>query len=374
MEVTQEFIDKLNNSEMGKNLLEIMKMSSFTIHNFKKMLKDTPNLAIRYIPEEMDILTELNALVSDNNIFLNLGNYELKQDEIEKIMRLYNIEEVFSSTRQMKQERDSTSDTMADPKQKIIDRLGLTPIPHIATSVEELSTLGVKRSREDRTNKAVLYTGCEKIPLQLLQMLHKWGIELTVQTPTVIDFSEQVCEGLDNQENPEISISIENDPMEYSLAEISAVNEQIKQVLSGIPKNANEYEKAKYIYDFITSFVQYDYDVLDIMDKSRNGERISEDEREQHYLADSLLGVFSRGTKFEGRDPKNVCYGYSLLYKVLAKEAGLDCRMIAGRTSTEQKHDTHAWNQIKIFGNWYNVDATWDAGRENRKEEVFFKK
>ena len=367
MEVTQEFIDKLNNSEMGKNLLEIMKMSSFTICDFKTMLKDKPILVIRYIPEEMDILTELNVLVSDNNIILNLGNYELKQDEIEKIMRLYNIKCVFSSTRQMKQESDSTPDTMVDPKQKNIDELGgLTTIPHIATNVEELSTFEVKRRGKD---KAVLYTGSEKIPLQLLKRLYKWGIKLTVQTPTVIDFSEQVCEELDNQENPKISISIENDPMEYSLAEISAVNEQIKQVLSGIPENANEYKKAEYIYDFVTSFVQYDHDVRRLV---KNG-KIPSEQRERFNLAYSLLGVFSRGTKFEGRDPKNVCQGYSLLYKVLAKEAGLDCRMIAGRTSTEQKHDTHAWNQIKVFGNWYNVDATWGAAEKTEKREYFLK-
>ena len=384
MEVTQEFIDKLNNSEMGKKLLETMGMSSFTIHNFKKMLKDTPNLAIRYIPEEMDILIELNALISDNNILLNLGNYELKQDEIEKIMRLYNIECLFSSTRQMRQESDSTPDTMVDPKQKIIDKLGgLTTIPHIATNVEELSTFGVKRRGKE---EAVLYTGSEKIPLQLLQMLYKWGIILKVRTPTVIDFSEQVCEGLDNidfselvcegldnQENPKIKIFIENDPMKYSLAEISAVNEQIKQVLSGIPKDATEREKAKFIYEFITREVEYDKDVSKIIQRDIKGEALNEEEEMQWRLADSLLGVFTRGTEFEGRSPKNVCHGYALLFKVLAEEAGLECRMISGKTTEEITYDDHAWNQIKIFGNWYNVDATWDKGRDKRDWKYFLR-
>lgn len=48
------------------------------------------------------------------------------------------------------------------------------------------------------------------------------------------------------------------------------------------------------------------------------------------------------------------CGGYAKFFCTLANVVGLDCIGIIGKG--------HAWNKVKIEGNWYNIDATWDDG------------
>lgn len=55
-----------------------------------------------------------------------------------------------------------------------------------------------------------------------------------------------------------------------------------------------------------------------------------------------------KGALVEGRA---VCYGYSLALKYALNYFGIESEMIKGKT--------HAWNQVKIDGKWYNVDLTW---------------
>ncbi|MEM2144667.1 MAG: transglutaminase domain-containing protein [Candidatus Jordarchaeaceae archaeon] len=61
---------------------------------------------------------------------------------------------------------------------------------------------------------------------------------------------------------------------------------------------------------------------------------------------------------------KTVCTGYSLLFNRLAKAAGLDCRVVRGNAKL---FGGHAWNQIKIGGEWYFVDCTWNAEMDINK-------
>lgn len=61
---------------------------------------------------------------------------------------------------------------------------------------------------------------------------------------------------------------------------------------------------------------------------------------------------------------KTVCMGYSLLFSRLAKAAGLDCRVVTGNAKLFGRH---AWNQVKIEGEWYFVDSTWNAGIDVNK-------
>ena len=55
-----------------------------------------------------------------------------------------------------------------------------------------------------------------------------------------------------------------------------------------------------------------------------------------------------------------MCQGYATLFYRLALEAGLDARVIAGVAGG----GNHAWNIVKINGSYYNLDSTWDAGRD----------
>jgi transglutaminase/protease-like cytokinesis protein 3 len=58
---------------------------------------------------------------------------------------------------------------------------------------------------------------------------------------------------------------------------------------------------------------------------------------------------------------KGICSGYAHTYKLLMQLIGVDC-IVVGGTGTNQSGGTesHAWNMVKLDGNWYQVDVTWD--------------
>ncbi len=99
----------------------------------------------------------------------------------------------------------------------------------------------------------------------------------------------------------------------------------------------NDYERVCAIYDYICANVTYDYDHL---------------YNSTYYKQYSAYGALINETA--------VCQGYAVLLYRMLLEAGVDCRVITG----EGGGDAHAWNIVCLNGKYYNVDATWDAGRK----------
>ncbi len=48
-----------------------------------------------------------------------------------------------------------------------------------------------------------------------------------------------------------------------------------------------------------------------------------------------------------------ICAGYALLFKELMDRQGIECEYVHG--------EKHAWNNLKIDGQWYPIDLTWGA-------------
>ena len=53
---------------------------------------------------------------------------------------------------------------------------------------------------------------------------------------------------------------------------------------------------------------------------------------------------------------KTVCAGYSSAFTVLCQASGIDTLILTSNI----KNYEHEWNMVKIHGNWYNMDVTWD--------------
>lgn len=61
------------------------------------------------------------------------------------------------------------------------------------------------------------------------------------------------------------------------------------------------------------------------------------------------------------------CEGYAKTFNMLASDIGLESMLITGTTD---KGENHAWNQVKVNGEWYNIDVTWadtDDGDDVRR-------
>ncbi len=116
-----------------------------------------------------------------------------------------------------------------------------------------------------------------------------------------------------------------------------AIEKKIEEVIKSFKfnKNTTDKDKCDKIYRYITSRVVYDY-------KNLNDDK--------HILKYTAYAALINGTA--------VCQGYATLFYRMAKECGLDTRIISGKS----RNEGHAWNIVKIDGLYYYLDSTWDAG------------
>ncbi|MFN8606808.1 MAG: transglutaminase domain-containing protein [Vulcanimicrobiota bacterium] len=67
---------------------------------------------------------------------------------------------------------------------------------------------------------------------------------------------------------------------------------------------------------------------------------------------------------------QSVCAGYATLFETMARRAGLEVQVIPGigRSQFGGSAESHAWNVVKLDGQWQLVDCTWGAGYVNNEE------
>lgn len=97
--------------------------------------------------------------------------------------------------------------------------------------------------------------------------------------------------------------------------------------IGGIWEEASEYEKIKYVYEYIIQTVEY-----------------SQDSHDSQNIQSALLYHAS------------VCAGYSKAFQYILNRMGLFCTYITG---TIQDGGDHGWNMVRIGENYYYVDVTW---------------
>ncbi|MCR5542821.1 MAG: hypothetical protein K6F55_01620 [Eubacterium sp.] len=74
------------------------------------------------------------------------------------------------------------------------------------------------------------------------------------------------------------------------------------------------------------------------------------------------------------KDGVMVCSGYGLATYYLLNKAGVDTRIITGYGGEGDGPSNHLWNMVKLDGQWYNLDVTWDdLGGENKTYNYFLK-
>ena len=99
------------------------------------------------------------------------------------------------------------------------------------------------------------------------------------------------------------------------------------QCIGGIPADATDYQKIKYVYEYLINTTDY----------------VPGSESDQNVQSALLYH-------------QSVCAGYSRAFQYILHRMGLFCTYITGRTS---EGGDHAWNVVRIDGAYYNVDVTW---------------
>lgn len=133
-------------------------------------------------------------------------------------------------------------------------------------------------------------------------------------------------------------------------ANISDYQRRVRELQTEIDKlvakmeGMTEFEKALYVHDYIVLNSEYDYDLRDYL--KANGNLSAEIYNEKY----SEYSILVNGT--------GICGSYALAYRAVLNAAGMECLYI----SSDQMN--HAWNLVKVDGNWYHVDCCWDDGNE----------
>ena len=127
---------------------------------------------------------------------------------------------------------------------------------------------------------------------------------------------------------------------EYATA-LEYVNGEIEDILALIPAGLSDMEKALFLHDYLC--VNFQYDLT--------------------YQIHDIYTMLCNETA--------VCMGYALLYGELLNRIGIDNEPV----NSPETSINHMWNEIKLDGEWYHVDCTWDdpvADRFGKASHVYF--
>lgn len=116
-------------------------------------------------------------------------------------------------------------------------------------------------------------------------------------------------------------------PREEAVNKAEEIRERASEWLSDIPSDASEYDKVKAVYEKIIFSTDYDLNASD-----------------NQNIASVFLGNSS------------VCQGYAKATQYLLNHLGVMCTLVQGTVDTGE---AHAWNLVRVEGDYYYVDTTW---------------
>ena len=130
------------------------------------------------------------------------------------------------------------------------------------------------------------------------------------------------------------------------------LSDKVEKIMSDAPADASDYELELYFNDYLTKAVTYDKEQLSPM-------------RGNAY-----------GALMYGRV---VCAGYSSAFQLLCNRAGIECESVFGNITKKDGEDNnveenslHQWNCVKIEGDWYYTDVTWNDISDKNSSHAYF--
>lgn len=232
----------------------------------------------------------------------------------------------------------------------------------IDLSIEDIKKLGIDKIKNTGCKISIVAQDAGKFLIEDAQKIENQGIE--IESVKII--------------TPE-NESYQNTP--YEVDEFVQIKEKLEQMVEGIDPNMSELQKFKEVYKRVCSNIIYDYKAA--YPKTEEEERYSDEQTNScRNLKNGLL---------EG---KCVCAGYADILRNALAMVGIEAKYISGfcvdeektieefernskikdNQTTEEKDgkvyigEWHAWCKVKIDGEWYNTDPTWDVPHIKHEE------
>ena len=122
----------------------------------------------------------------------------------------------------------------------------------------------------------------------------------------------------------------------------------VDEIVSGAEKYYTDYEKEKYVHDYIINNCTYA-------------------DPEEGHSVNTAYGCLVLG--------KASCEGYSRAFQMIMNELDIDNRLVTGESiDSDGGYVGHMWNYVVIDGNGYFIDLTWDdpEGGEEVLRHTYF--
>ena len=114
-----------------------------------------------------------------------------------------------------------------------------------------------------------------------------------------------------------------------ALDEVDNIKNEIIQTVSG-----SDYDKILKVHDSLADMIEYDTTL---------------NRTNTHNIYGAL------------KEKTCVCEGYSKALKYILDDLNIPCILVSGSaTNTNGQTESHMWNYVKLDGNWYGIDVTWD--------------
>ena len=145
-----------------------------------------------------------------------------------------------------------------------------------------------------------------------------------------------------NDISAEVTFKIIND---YSPDELRAMADMLdmtaENLIRTISPESSDYDKALQIHDYLIANTVYDQPAVS----------------QGKGLWSTAYGCFI--------ERKAVCQGYSQAFQLLMNRMGIECGICSG----DARGEAHAWNYIRLNGQYYWIDVTWDDPVSDTGEE-----
>lgn len=200
----------------------------------------------------------------------------------------------------------------------------------------------------------------------VLDAINNFVVEISSLTPSITDTQVQKIVDYIQRDHPEIfwfqhgatfffdtSTHIVNKlELKYCMTQEEAKRRQekiesaTKSFLTAVNDTMSDYEATLHIYENIIKLVDYDTIGLERQKRTTVSADTPDDLR-------SIYGVFV--------NKKAVCAGYAKALQYLLNLCGIECTYVTS--------ETHAWNLIKLEGEYYHIDVTWGDGSDTKKDK-----
>ncbi len=175
------------------------------------------------------------------------------------------------------------------------------------------------------------------------------------------DFGERVAQKL--RENIPPRLATEHwplaDKVHTAVREMpTSAQDSYQSVAQYIARRFDDpFERTRAIHDYVVLRLAYDDDYIAQKDAGENPDRPSQQAKD----------VFSSRIA--------VCEGYARLMAKMGQEAGLELAYLVGKARFQMRESDgsgHAWNAVRIDGQWYLIDATWNDSKRGYRTTYLF--